>query len=69
MVYRVEVKIDGVKNNEVEGITLEHEEKWEGEVSFVPEVASENQKVEFLLYKAGETDIYSSLHIWIDVKQ
>ena len=50
-------------------MVLEHEQKWGGEVSFVPEVASENQKVEFLLYKEGETDSYSSLHIWIDVKQ
>ena len=67
--YRVDVTINGEKNNDVEGITLEHEEEWEGEVSFVPEVASENQKVEFLLYKDGEPDIYSSLHIWINVKQ
>ena len=67
--YRVEVKIDGVKNNEVEGITLEHDEKWEGEVSFVPEVASENQKVEFLLRKQGQGDIYQILHLWVDVAE
>jgi uncharacterized membrane protein len=66
--YRVEVRIDGVKNNEVEGITLEHEERWENGVSFTPEVAGENQKVEFLLYKDGETEPYlEPLRLWLDV--
>ena len=69
MVYRVDVTINGEKKNEQGPMMLEYNERWEGEVSFMPEVASENQKVEFLLYKDGETDIYSSLYIWIDVKQ
>lgn len=34
--YRVEVMIDGVNRDEIEPIVLEHDEKWEGEVSFVP---------------------------------
>ena len=66
--YRVEVVLDGVKNNEVEGITLEHEEKWENEVSFMPEVAGGNQKVEFLLYKDGEVKpCFEPLRLWVDV--
>ena len=70
MSYRVEVRIDGVKNNEVEGIILEHKEKWENEVSFTPEVAGENQKVEFLLYKNGEAEPHlKPLRMWVDVKK
>ena len=54
--YRIEVRIGGVRNNEVESIVLEHGEEWEQEISFVPEVAGKEQKVEFLLYKNREVD-------------
>jgi len=69
--YRVEVVIDGVKNNEVGPVILEHEGKWEGEVSFMPEVAGDNQKVEFLLYKNnGEGEpCLKPLYLWINVKE
>ena len=68
--YRLEVRIGGVKNNEVEGITLEHEERWENEVGFTPNVAGMNQKVEFLLYRKGEDTPYlEPLRWWFDVKQ
>jgi uncharacterized membrane protein len=68
--YRVEVRIDGIKNTEITGITLGHEEKWEQEVSFVPEKAGDNQKLEFLLYKDGELEpCLDPLRLWIDVKE
>ena len=68
--YRIEVRIDGVKNNEVNGITLEHEEKWESEVSFTPEMVGDNQKVEFFLFRDSEAQPFSgALHLWIDVTQ
>ena len=70
MSYRVEVRMDGVKNNEVEGITLEHEERWENEVSFTPEVAGKYQKVEVLLFKNGNTEpCFEPLRLWVDVKE
>lgn len=67
--YRIEVNIDGVKNNEVGPVVLAHEQKWESEISFVPEVTGENQKVEFLLYKEGQTGAYRKLHLWVDVTE
>ena len=66
--YRVEVRIDGVKNNEVGLLVLGHDEKWEGIVSFTPDRAGDSQKVEFLLFKQGESEPYGSLHLWVDVK-
>jgi len=54
--YRVEVRIGEVKNNDVGPIVLEHGGEWEEEVSFVAEVAGDNQKVEFLLYKNREVE-------------
>ncbi len=65
--YRLEVTIDGVKSNEVEPITLEHNEKWEKTVSFTPNHTGTNQKVEFLLYKLGQNKVYASLHLWVNV--
>ena len=68
--YRLEMRIDGIKNNEMEGITLKHGEKWKNEVSFVPEVAGMNQKVEFLLFRNSEVEPYlQSLRLWINVRQ
>jgi len=68
--YRVEVRIDGVNNNGVEPIVLEHNEKWEEEVSFMPQEAGGNQKLEFLLYKSDEAEpILKPLHLWLDVSK
>jgi len=68
--YRVEVIVDGVKNNEVKRIVLEHEEKWEGEISFTPQKTGKRQKVEFILYQDGQIEPYlEPLHLWIDVTE
>ena len=65
--YRVEVLIDGVKNNEVGPVTLEHNGKWEEIVGFTPNRIGANQKVEFLLYRLGQNEVYQRLHLWVDV--
>jgi len=56
MSYRLEIRIDGVKSSEVGTIKLEHDEKWERTVSFTPVKGGDNQTVEFLLYKNGESE-------------
>ena len=66
--YRVEVRIDGAVSNEVGPVTLEYDEKREEIVGFVPDRAGEKQKVEFLLYRQAESEVYQSLHFWIDVQ-
>ncbi len=65
--YRVEVLIDGVKNNEVGPVTLEYTGKWEEIVGFTPNRTGNNQKVEFLLYRLGQNEVYQRLHLWVDV--
>jgi len=66
--YRVEVAIDGVKNNEVGPVALDHDGEWEKIVGFTPNKAGDNQKVEFLLYKQGQNEVYQRLHLWVDVR-
>lgn len=67
--YYVELAIDGVKNGEVGPLVLADEDKWEEEVSFAPQKAGDDQKVEFLLYRDGESEPYCTLHLLIDVKE
>lgn len=67
--YWVEVRIDGVKNNQVETITLEHDEKREVIVSFTPHRAGDSQEVEFLLYKDGEGEPYLKLDLEVNVTE
>lgn len=65
--YRVEIKINGTVNGEAGPIILKHNEKSEQAVTFTPTSPGDEQKVEFLLYKEGQSDVYESLHLWIDV--
>ena len=67
--YRLEVRIQDVLDSEVEGLTLKHGEKWEGEVSFIPDVTVMVAKVEFLLYKQGQTEAYRMLRLWVDLTE
>ena len=67
--YRVEVKVDDEKKNEVGPVALEHNEEWEGEVDFVLEKVEDDQRVEFLLYKNDGSEAYLTLHLWVDGTQ
>ena len=66
--YRLEVKVDGKKKGTIEPIVLDNEQKWEETVGFTVDRAGLNQKVEFLLYKQQENEIYQSLYLWVDVE-
>jgi uncharacterized membrane protein len=66
--YQVEVVIDEIKNSEVGPVTLDHDGEWEEIVGFTPGRAGDNQKVEFLLYKQGQNEVYQRLHLWVDVR-
>ena len=67
--YRVEIKIDGLINSELGSVTLEHSGKWEEIVGFTLDRAGDRQRVEFLLYKQGQSEAYRRLHLWIDVQR
>jgi len=67
--YRVEIKINGVTTAMQEPVVLKPGEKLEQVVTFTPDKAGDNQLVEFLLYKEGQTDVYKSLHLWVNVKE
>jgi len=66
--YRVEVRINGIVSTEVEPLMLKHDEKWEEIVRFTPDRTGDKQKVEFLLYKQGQDEVYRRLRVWVDVQ-
>ena len=67
--YRMEVNINEVIKNEIGPLVLHHGDKWEQEVGFVPTTSGDNQTVEFLLYRQGQSEAYQSLHLWVNVKE
>ncbi len=66
--YRLEIRIDGVISNKVGAVTLKHDKKWEETVGFTPARVGDKQKVEFLLYKQGQSEVYQGLYLWVDVQ-
>jgi uncharacterized membrane protein len=66
--YIVEIKIDGIVNGTLGPITMDLDEKFENEVSFIAQKVGDNQKLEFILYKDGQNEPYLNLFLWIDVK-
>ncbi|MDY6917836.1 MAG: DUF1616 domain-containing protein [Chloroflexota bacterium] len=67
--YSLEVTTEGIRDGEVRPIVLGDGDTWEEEVSFVPRHSGESQKVEFLLYKGGESELYQTLHLFVDVNE
>lgn len=67
--YWVKVTIDEARLNEIGPVVLHHEDKWEQEVGFIPAQLGDNQKVEFSLYKQGQSEAYRVIHLWVDVRE
>ena len=66
--YRVEIKTGEVTADVLEPIVLEHGEQFEQPVTFTLNKPGDEQRVEFLLYKEGQSGIYDSLHLLVDVR-
>ncbi len=48
-------------------VILNHEEKWEGNITFIPEKEGTNMKLEFFLFKENDfVTPYRNLHLWIN---
>jgi uncharacterized membrane protein len=68
--YLVELVMDSKKSTDIGPMLLVDGQKWEGEVSFVPEAAGENQRVEFLLYEEGKVEPrLGPIYLWFDVSE
>jgi len=65
--YQLEVRLNGELIDE-KSIELMHNETRESPFTFKAKKAEEDQKLEFLLYRAeGVKEVYRSLQLWVDV--
>jgi uncharacterized membrane protein len=65
--YRVEVTLPGTVPLIIGTFTLQNNEIWQQLAAFTPRQAGTAERVEFQLYKEGESGVYREVHIWIDV--
>ena len=63
--YTLQVVLDGVVLEKKE-IRLDHNEKWEENITYIPDVMGQKIKLEFLLFKDGGTRSYRSVHLWVN---
>jgi uncharacterized membrane protein len=63
--YTLQVVLDGMVLAKEE-IQLDHKEKWEGNITYIPDVMGQKMKLEFLLFKDGGTEIYRSVYLWVN---
>lgn len=63
--YRVEINIDGSSYRQIDQIVLDNKDTWEQEITFTPEELRNRDKIEFFLYKQGQTEAAQSLYLWI----
>ena len=65
--YRLEIRANGVSTGGIEWVQLEPDQKWEEEAAFALDRIGDRQKVEFLLYRQDQDEVYESLYLWVDV--
>jgi len=65
--YHLKVKLDQEVLAE-KSIDLMHNEIWESPFIFRATRLGEDQKLIFILYKDGVTEVYRSLHLWVDIR-
>lgn len=63
--YRVEINIDQSSYRQIDRIVLNDKDTWEQEIAFTPEHLRDRDKIEFFLYKQGQTEAGQSLYLWI----
>jgi len=65
--YRIEIRINGMANNKVGLVKLNPDEEWQKVMSFTPNRVGDRQKIQFLLYRQGQGEVYRELYLWINV--
>jgi len=64
--YSLEINFNGSLIHK-ENVFLVEKEKWEIPFKFKAIKKGEDQKLEFLLYKDQQIEVYRELHLWISV--
>lgn len=65
--YRIDVTVNGQTASVPVSVRLASKQKWEEPVRFTATQPGKHEEVQFLLYRAGDTQPYRQLHLWVDV--
>ena len=66
--FSLMLKLDNETLQGPEPIMLAHNETWEQEVTFAPDKAGHDMKLQFLIYKEDNYTVpYRDLHLWVNV--
>lgn len=66
--YAIKVEVNGQEVATDDQILINPKQKWQKQLSFVPQTIGANQKVEYMLYSTDNASIpIDQLYIWIDV--
>ena len=66
--YTAQVKVGDAVQATIGPIALNNGQKWEHHVAFVVDVPQQNNlEIQFLLFRAGDSSPYRSLHLWVNV--
>jgi uncharacterized membrane protein len=69
MAYEVEMRVNGTPHGDRIAVTdLAPGDTWKSQVRFTASQAS-THKVEFLLYRDGQSEPYRRVHLWLEVSQ
>jgi uncharacterized membrane protein len=66
--YRIQATIDDVVAQEIGPIGVADGGKWEDKATITPSVADESERVQFDLYRQGDTAAYLTVYIWLNVR-
>jgi uncharacterized membrane protein len=71
--YTLELRLENKSlplSEDLQKITLAHNQTWEKPVTFTPTFKGNNMKLEFLLFKETDKDLpYRNLKLWINVTE
>lgn len=65
--YRIVIRMDGREQAQIDGLRLADGQRWQRGVFLVPTREEGLQKVEFLLYRQGDSTPYRRLRLWLEV--
>jgi uncharacterized membrane protein len=67
--YFVRAFLNGVQVGSLGPLILDDEKTWEGKIGVMPSRAGTQQKLELRLYRGTESEVYRTVHLFVDVRQ
>ncbi|MFQ5872305.1 MAG: DUF1616 domain-containing protein [Dehalococcoidia bacterium] len=67
--YTIRAVLGDTQVGSIASLTLNDRDGWEGKISVTPTTAGDQQKLELRLYRDAGSEVYRSVHLFVDVSQ